>query len=529
MLHDLEELVDDSEDDEREFLLGREPRWSDITAGYAIERQSDVAGLAQVDRENPKLVVYTGTAGSGKSAGAMRLALALRARGQSVVKLNLDANHRHYAIRAAVEAASAEMLFIDDLDRLGRSAAHVLEDIYDSDPDLLVIAALRSAPYDALDVNELVEKRKDACEIVVPLLTDDDVDALLDALERANRLGALRGKPRASQRGVLTSKCGRQLLVAMIEATSGKQFEAKIESECRELSPEALVIYGVIALAMNFRIRVSAPEVIAAVGGDPAAQMRTLDQLVRTHLLVRDKRGFLELRHRVIAERAVNFFRNARLIETPLRGLIFAMAAAATPGALRDSPQGRGAIRLLNHTLLIGFLRAPGGKEPDLVGIRGVYEEVESLLTHDFHFWLQRGSFETETGDLDLAINFIVAGPGSLSRRRLCPVAWAYATLKRASRNPTFPGAPAAAEAAFDALEESIARRGKRDSYAFHVNGSQGLAWANRAGLSPDEKQRLLMTLRRVVDDGLSLHPTNRELRQLARDLEAAYLKLATV
>ena len=104
---------------------------------------------------------------------------------------------------------------------------------------------------------------------------------------------------------------------------------------------------------------------------------------------------------------------------------------------------------------------------------------------------------------------------------------WAYMTLKRASRHPEDPTAPEQVELAFGELDEAIAQRGRSDPYPFHIYGSQGLAWAKRAPVSEDERKRLLQTLRRVVGEGAELHPGRRDLRQLAKDLQAEYLSLA--
>ncbi len=163
---------------------------------------------------------------------------------------------------------------------------------------------------------------------------------------------------------------------------------------------------------------------------------------------------------------------------------------------------------------------APNGREPDRVGIRGVYEEVEPLLTQDHHFWLQRGSFETEEGEIDLAKNFIEQATSLALEDSYVRTQWAYMTMKRASRRPADPGAADQVEEAFSVLDDVIANRGRRDSYPFHVYGSQGLAWTNRGGLTRDDKERLLLQLRRAVDEGRELHKGNRELLQLARDLE---------
>jgi hypothetical protein len=365
---------------------------------------------------------------------------------------------------------------------------------------------------------------------VAPPLTDPDVDGILDALTRANRLGELRGKSPAGQRKVLVDKCGRQLLVALIEATSGKRFDEKVESECAGLDGDAQLLYAITALATNFGIPLRDAELLTAAGGDVAVAARALDALVRTHLLVRDGKGRLRLRHKVIAERAVEYFRSQRLIEIPLRGLVVSLATSARGRPLRDTFQGRAVIRLINHKLLIEFLRESDGafqSKPDVAAIRGVYDEVEDLLSDDYHFWLQRGSFETEGGDLDLANNFIRQARGLNPDDAYVRTQWAYTTIKTASHSPDDPASRTNVAEAFDQLDEAIEQRGRADAYPFHIYGSQGLAWSKRGPLTLDERVELLQTLRRVVDDGIALHPSRRDLRQLAADLKDAYLRLA--
>jgi hypothetical protein len=527
-LVDLARVVDDSTDDEREFLLGREPKWSDVgTSGFAAVRRFDTDIAERFASEHPKLMVLTGTAGSGKSSSLKRLALRLRDEGRTVAVLNEDADLRGHIIRRAVEASDVDLILIEDLERLGPGAIRVLDDVADSKPNMVVLTSTRSPRYDRLGMAAYVADRDDAVDAVVPTLTDDDIDALLDALDRANRLGVLKGKPRAEQRRVFANKCDRQLLVAMIEATSGQRFDARIESECRELSPESAFVYAVVALATVFRVRADHQLVLAAVGGDPSSQVRALNELERTHLLVRDAKNRISLRHRVIADRAVEFFRSARMVETPVRGLAFALAASVQPGNLRGTSEGQALIRLMSHDRLIEFLRSGSGAGPDVVAIRGVYQELELLLAHDHHLWLQRGSFETEAGDLDLAKNFLEQARGLAQDDPYVLTQWAYMTLKRASRRPEAPASPESVDEALSVLTEVIGTRGRRDAYPFHVYGSQGLAWVKRADLSPSDAAQFLLSLREVVDDGITLHRGARDLRQLATDLEHAYLLLA--
>lgn len=524
----LSDLSTEPYGEEREFLRGREPRWSDISTGFAIERDFDREMVTRLDAEDIKLIVLTGTAGSGKSTSAMRLILHLRSRGAKCFIVNEDSDLRSFRLRRAIDGTPVDVLFMPNLDRLGNTVPGILEDLAESSPDVLIVTTARGSWYQGRGLPRFIGQREDAIEAVVPNLADDDIEGLLDALDAANRLGVLKGKTRTQQRQIFAAKCGRQLLVAMIEATSGQPFDAKIESECQELDPESALVYATVALATNFRIKITSTDLLAALGGDPATQMTLSRDLERTHLLVRVGSDNLQLRHRLIAERAINYFRGARLIETPLRGLTFALASAARPGSLRESQAGRNLIRLINHNLLIEFLRTTSDM-PDKAAIRSVYEGLEELLTRDYHYWLQRGSFETEVGDLDLAHNFIEQARGLAPDDPYVSTQWAYMTLKRASRRSMDPESQTQAEAAFEELEDQIAARGRRDSYPFHIYGSQGLAWVHRAPLGPEQQRDLLQLMRSVMTEGIKLHPGNRELKTLARDVESAYLKLATV
>lgn len=529
ILIDVAAVRNDSADDEREFLMGREPRWSDISQhGYAVVRAFDNDLVDTLGKAHMRIVLLTGTAGSGKSTSAMRLALGQLAEGQRAYVLNPDSHARFRAIRSAVHVSDADFLLIDNAERFGSSLASLLRELSDAKPDMLVVAALRSGPYERFGLSEALGKDDDVLELTVPNLEDSDIDALIAALDSANRLGALRGKSQEEQREAFRRKFDRQLLVAMIEVTTGTRFGEKVDSECRELEGSAGLVYAVAALASHHRASLTDQEVLTACSGEPAAVLGALSGLLRRHLLVRDKRGAVTLRHKVIADRALEFYRNEGQLAEALRGLMFSLATSSRPGRLRESRQGRLLIHLLSHERLMALLyRTPLG-DVDRAAVREVYEGVEALLENDYHYWLQRGSFETEEGDLGLATNFVEQAKVMAPDDPFVRTQWAYTTLKRASRNPVATGALDDVSAAFEELADVIAIRGKHDHYPYHVYGSQGLAWLNRGPLSRDEKVALMDDLRRVVGDGLDRHPDSRILRKLAGDLQHEYLMLAT-
>src|SRR5688500_3099293 len=85
--------------------------------------------LLEAVNGDERLIVVTGTAGTGKSTSIMRAALAVSAQGTRVMRLNHEAHLRAHRIRRAVDADKPDVLLIDDLDRLGAAAVGVLQDV----------------------------------------------------------------------------------------------------------------------------------------------------------------------------------------------------------------------------------------------------------------------------------------------------------------------------------------------------------------------------------------------------------------
>jgi len=519
------DVRDDSQGDEREFLLGREPRWSDVAEGYAFSRAFDDSLAARVEDEAPRLIVVTGTAGGGKSTSAMRWVLNAIAAGESAAMLNPSSQARFRDIRNAASAAKVSILFIDNIGRFGRSAADLIEDLLVDNPDVRIVACIRSGRLES--IGTLAPAGIKTIEASVPRLEASDVDLLLDSLERANRLGALKGLTRVQQREVVEQRFGRQLLVAMLEITFNVRFHEKVESECAELEGEAAQAYAAAAVATQQHTTLTDDELVIACDSDPALSMAAIDRLLARHLLVRDSNGRISVRHSVIADHAITYYREHGALPSVVVGLILSLAASARPGELKKSRPGRLLMRLINHDWLVKRIYRRSGNESDKQEVRAVYAAVEGPMASDHHYWLQRGSFETEDGDLNLAKNFLEQALSMAPHDLNVKTQWGYMTLKRASRSPEDGSAATDAAEAFDVLEEVNELRGQRDYYAFHVYGSQGLAWAKRAPLTVDGKKLLIERLRRVVDRGLALHPTSDQLLQLKRDLMREYLELA--
>lgn len=522
LLSPVSELLTETRADLADYLMGREPSWADVTEGFAVVRQFEKGLVDRIRSENARIVIISGTAGTGKSTTLLRLAIALQASGRSGRYLDIDTELSIQRVRSQIRQLDADFLVIDDVDVFGTSAGPLLADMCDENPKLVILVGIRSTRLDTLDVRASLTDFG-SLVVDVPSLADSDIDSLIEALTRANRLGALRGLPDIQQRRVFERKAGRQLLVAMIEATSDERFDHKIRSECAELSNGEQFVYAVVALATRFRQFVRRDEVLIAVGADSSDAIADIESLVRKQILIRGELGDLVVRHRVIAEEALRFFKEQGVYSYVVEGLLFTMALKA--GGPEQSPHTR------EHRLLVRLLSRQFLLQEIVNGqrIREVYASVEDVLSWDFHFWLQRGAFELELNNLEGAEMFLSQARGLAPDDYRVQTEWAYMLLKKACRLAEAGDnrAPALAEEGFADLYDVIWKRGKQDSYPYHVLGSQGLSWSRRATLPALDRTALLNNLLQTVREGRKHHPRNRELELLDSDLYVAYLASA--
>jgi tetratricopeptide (TPR) repeat protein len=503
------------------YLMGREPTWQDLTDGFAVVRQFEAELAVDPRLLEPPVILITGTAGSGKTTTLMRLCLEVQASGVDVAWLDMSADLSIHAIRRAVTESPPAVLAIDDIDQFGSQSGSFIAELIDAIPALRIFAASRGTRAERVGLLDRLSKINHK-SVVVPHMTDSDIDLLLDALHRANRLGRLKGQTDLEQRKAFREHANRQLLVAMIEATSGRRFEDKVDSECRELSIDQSLMYLVLSLVTRYKAWLTSEELFLAVGGDLAQRLQDLDSLVRQQLVLESGPGHFAVRHRVIAERVVSHFRSSQKLAPAVEGLLFSLATRVRPNLSRTSREFRLLVRFLNHQFMLEDIG-------DLGIARSIYDRVEDLLHADAHFWLQRGSLEVEVGDLNLAENYLDQARGIAPNDHRIQTEWAYMSLKVASDDAASgrPGWRERADEAMKELRDAIQRRGRDDSYPFHVLGAQGLRYSRRAPISPDERENLLRDLIWTIDQGISLHPGADDLRSLRSDVERDYLMLA--
>ncbi len=508
-----------------EFLSGQEPIWADLQSGRAIERENDAAIWGGIKGLLSKsgckgLVIITGTAGSGKSTALMRACLRLMAEGTRVGWIDKLTDLAPREIRSSMRKDnSPHVLAIDDADLYGTYLASLVRELVTDDRNPLLIIAVRAGRLDRV-LNPVVLAGIPITEFAIPHLTDNDIDALLDVLDKANRLGILKGKPRQEQERAFREYAGRQLLVAMLQATSGGRFHEKIFTELSELEKEAYIIYSLVAVSTSFRFGLSKDEILMASGDYSNTLLNSLDELLRRHVLVSAGDGTVWARHRVIADILLEEIQKTGKLSEVLSGLTFVAGTKVTPTLPRSARPWRLLRSILNHEFLIRTI----GRE----SARNLFGELEPLLSFDSHYWLQRGSLEVEFGDLGLAENFLNQANSLAPDDAFIQNELAYLLFSKATANPSAPNAQALVDEATKLLEDLMSLSDRCGPYPYHVLGSQGISWARRGIKSALEKERYLRRIVRRVEEGCKKYPREGDLEKLLDDLKKEYMGIAT-
>ena len=399
------ELSSESPKLSTEYLLGDEPIWADLVQGRAVIRSGfEELRRTAVDilegRTTDTVLAVTGTAGNGKSTALMWLSLELSNRGLPVIWLDKDATAEpKQIIQRVVETNGQVVLAVDDADLYSGLLFGLCRDLARR-PGVLCIVAARSGKLNSVTVPLTQSKEISISEFVVPGLTDEDIDGLIEVLDRHHRLGKLKGVSQAVRRRAFSDKAGRQLLVAMIEATLDVRFEEKAVTEADDLTGFEWFLYALMVLATSQRYYLTKQEALMACRGSVNDAAAALSNLVRRHLVrVTPPHQHYRVRHRVIAEVVLSHLQAKRQLKDVFVGLTCAIATEIDPPAETRSRPWRMIIRFINHKLLLNLLGVSDARE--------VYESLEELLSFDYHYWLQRGSLEVEGGDLRRAEHFL--------------------------------------------------------------------------------------------------------------------------
>jgi hypothetical protein len=500
-----------------DFLLGQDPTWSDVRRGFAAEFDWDREFIEELRQSSDGCWVIHGDPGSGKTTSLMRAAAVLASEGNTVLWITRETAKTSVQMAEEMAKRNPDYVFVDNLQRFSESAAGFMNAIMRKS-GAVVVGGIRTGRLNGLSLQTALPQ---AAYKRMPDLSDRDAVALIGKLDAGNRLGALLSLSALDRVEQITKHAGRQLLVALIEATSGRRFHQKIADECTGLVGTELACYGVVCCAQAADDQyLSRDDVLLAVDAANNAGMSTLQKLIFANTLT-DVDGKLRARHFVIAESAIKHFREQGSLRVWVEHLLFLFAVKYDPDHMSRGRYGRLLIRFLNHDFLRGLLGNSSS-------VKLVYGSIEETLKHEFHFWLQRGSFEIEVGDLDKAETFLLQAKARQQDDILFETAWGYLRIKQALENPVNPGSNKLAEESLALLESVMGRSSSRSPHTYHVYLSQGVKWLQRSQLDVLERRRVRDNLKLYSDRAELLFRTNSRIVDVVGEVRRKLLLIPT-
>lgn len=505
-----------------EYLLGNEPSWHDLVNGKVAERKcfeelDNKVNELRASSEIKKFIILTGTAGTGKSSALMREAIKLSSEGLNVAWLDSDYKYTKSQFLTAIKSHKTDVICINDSDIYGSLLSNIIREALVLNPRLLILIEVRSNKVDRV-ISSVELKDITPVETVMPGMTDSDIDAILDVLEKENRLGVLKGKDRDDQVGVFKKHCNRQLLVAMMEATSGQKFEEKIISELDDLDSLSKIIYGLISVASAHRFSLTKDEILIGCADSSNVALNVIDKLVRRKLVVLQGSTYIKSRHRMIAQVVYEELVKSGRFLNILEGLILLSVSKVSERTVPNTRLFRILKTFINHNFIKNCIT--------MHEARKLYSEFQESLSWDPHYWLHRGALELENGNIELAENFLNQAINMRPDDVLIQTEWAYFQFKKAITNPDSLSSQKLVDEAIIMLKGIIARRLNMSGHAYHILVRNGLQWTDVGLKSQEDKESFLQDLKILIRDATSLHGDT-ILLELKDEVDRAILSLA--
>ncbi|UPZ13654.1 SIR2 family protein [Flavobacterium humidisoli] len=226
--------------DPKEFYKGNFTNWDPILKNLDIQRDIkdgllfEIFSKNDVDDEDQYLYLIKGNAGSGKSVLLKRLAydgatilekfcIFLKSDTlsfQDIYELNKYVNERIY-------------LFIDNIAALEDDVIYILKKAKKEKIKLTIIGSERLNVWNT-ECNDLSTYLSQSYQI--QYLSDKEINDLVNLLDRHQALYNLKNSSHEERIQAFSKKAGRELLVALYEATNGKPFEEIIFDEYNSIN-----------------------------------------------------------------------------------------------------------------------------------------------------------------------------------------------------------------------------------------------------------------------------------------------------
>ncbi len=254
--------VPDATCDAIKFYSGVSQSWSAISHSLDVRRRlHDTLLTDYFLDDNPdefRFIVIKAHAGAGKSVFLRRLAWeATHEFNRLCLFAQPDATLSSVVLQELGSATKEHIyLFIDDVLQHRHELDSLLHGLGSAAEWLTIVGGARTNEWNSAPPQFQALATE---EHVLPYLSERELEELIDKLDQHKALRELERLPPAERKEKLRQRAGRQLLVALHEATSGRRFEEILHDEYSRLTPNmAKTLYLSICFLNQFNVPVRA-------------------------------------------------------------------------------------------------------------------------------------------------------------------------------------------------------------------------------------------------------------------------------
>lgn len=370
----------------REFYKGYKPRWIDILDGVPAELEfvKDFCKLVTENHDGGKCIVLVGAAGSGKSTALMSTALHVSKTTDKPVYFLTEAVDDIDDVIYALEQinSSAFYLFIDKIETMHRQISDLLA--REKSKKVCIVSSERLNIWNRR-VKASMQKYT-SNEYKVNRIQKDDAVKILEKLEIFGPWTRLKPMTPANRVKEIFTKADRQLLIGLMEATTGLGFTKIIDRDFNNIGDERhksfLIIIGLASLhrsSLSSRIAGSALTNLG-IAEDVNVMSRETEGIIVADSVK------LSARHPVYIRELFEKIVPTTMIRDCIIAVLEAFSDYETP-VVRHVGKSDGLVfkSIVNHRFIREMMRNDRDK------VISVYAKFETKFHIDGLYWLQYG------------------------------------------------------------------------------------------------------------------------------------------